>query len=131
VATEDMIAFEIYRNGKRLRRAGGKDVTLLTVILSGMQLTAPPRGAAARRGRPARPAFHLDVGGLIPRARGATDHPGWVFEWLELGDEIRIKIVRARAADPPARQTRHTAAQRREDQHEVYERMKREFERKR
>lgn len=127
-----MIVFDVYRNGKRLCRAGGEDLAVLSVILSAGPFARRPSARTRRRSARPRPlAIHLDVRGLVPLRGGASHHPGWVFDWLKVGDEIRVKIVRSERVDLPTRQTSYSAAERRRDERAFYEQMKRKFERKR
>lgn len=123
-----MIAFEIYRNGKKLCRAGRHDLAVLSAIILWAKPQAARRGATARRGAGRRAGLSLSVSGMSCVSRGTTEHPTWMDQTLRVGDTITIRIARTRQADHHARQTRLTIDEIQREQRKCYERMKRQFE---
>ena len=84
-----MRAFEIYVNGERVCLAGVTDRSVLTTIID-------------YSGRDREP-LHLHVGGLlIPQ----EEHVRWQDRDLDVGDEIRVRIVETDEVDPPAKRFR-------------------------
>jgi DNA-directed RNA polymerase subunit E'/Rpb7 len=105
-----MIALEVFVNDRKIALAGTEDLVVLNAIINAVgKLGAKARGTKnSPRGR----NLFLSVGGLTGRKRGATDeHLRWTREAhqeLAIGDEVRVRIVRAKSADRPKR--RHGAA---------------------
>jgi len=107
-----MIALEVFVNGRKIALAGAEDLVVLNAIINAVgKLGTKARGTKDnRRGSD----LFLSVGGLTGRMRGAADeHLRWTRgtdEALSIGDEVRVRIVRAKSADRPKR--RHAAATR-------------------
>ena len=85
-----MKAFRVSINGKKLCVAGIGDEGVLTTHVDWV---AGVRGMKKGEGD-----LHLRIGGLI----SSTDtHVSWGVHHLQVGDEIRIKIVEKPAVDEP------------------------------
>ena len=116
-----MIALEVFVNGRRIALAGAEDLVVLSAIIHAVgKLGTKARGTKEnRRGRD----LFLSVGGLTGRMRGAADeHLRWTrgpHEELAIGDEVRVRIVRAKGADRPKR--RHPATTREDAGREQFE----------
>jgi hypothetical protein len=84
-----MIAFEIYRNGKHVTTAGEEGLSVMTMTTVNHCTSG---------------YMHLNVGGLRQRiANGQEKHPTWINMLpLEVGDEVRLRIVETEEADSPA-----------------------------
>jgi len=80
-----MTALEIYVNGEKTCVAGIGEDGVVTAILSSMT-------------RPQRSWSELEVRGLTYRTNETLK---WIDRELVIGDEIRVKLVSASAADPP------------------------------
>ncbi len=84
-----MRAFNVSLNGKKLCLAGVGERGVLSAIVNWV---AGDRGAD----------MFMEVGGLANE-----EHVGWVNQKrLQVGDEIRVKIVNAGSADEPVRKRR-------------------------
>ncbi len=126
-----MIAFEVYRNGRRLCVAGGKDLVVLTTHLTWSR----PKPTSTRKPRKSKTVprgedLDLRVGGMVSLPDGGSDHPRWLSGPVEVGDEIIIKIIRARRADPYDDHSLYTPEKLEAQQRAYYERMKEKFEKK-
>ena len=94
-----MIVFEIYRNGKRLCRAGGDRLEVLTAILAWGGDSA---GSVVTDDSERFSHLHFSVQGLEYSKRGTDRHPRWVRGLeLEPGDRIEVRIKELVKADPP------------------------------
>jgi hypothetical protein len=91
-----MRAFEVYVNGKKLCLAGIGDNGVLTAIVN--WVTHQGKGD-----------MFLEVGGLVSPAREPV---AWVNQKpLRVGDEIRVKIVRASSPEIPIKRHRTDPAE--------------------
>jgi hypothetical protein len=91
-----MLCFEVAVDGRRVARAGVPGHGVLTAILSWV-LRDPrlrPRGMPAGEWNREELALHL--GGL---SRG--EDRVWIDRPLRDGDVVSVRVMRARAADPP------------------------------
>jgi hypothetical protein len=116
-----MICFDVFRNGKRLCRAGVGDYGVLSAILTWV----------CRRGenQPAGKDFSLHVGGLYRSEPTVDVHPNWVDLYdIQVGDEITIRVVESAEVDEPSSETRTTEEEIREQQIRYYESIKKELE---
>jgi hypothetical protein len=118
-----MIVLEVLKNGKTLCRAGRRNLAVLDAIITYVE----PK--ARRLGRK-RAEVQLHVGGMTARANGDTSHPRWFSGPIAVGDDIIVRIRRARRADRPSREKSYTARDVRTQQRNYYEAMKRKFERR-
>jgi DNA-directed RNA polymerase subunit E'/Rpb7 len=120
-----MIALEVFVNDRKIALAGAEDLVVLHAIINAVgKLGTKARGTKhSPRGRD----LFLSVSGLTGRTGGAADeHLRWtreVHEELAIGDEVRVRIVRAKRADRP--KSRHRAAAREDAGREQFERAKR------
>ena len=92
-----MIVFEVFLNGRRVARAGAKDLGVLTT-----HVTAVGKLGPATSKMRSQPDIDLSVSGLTSR-KGATN---FFVDWLSLtklnvGDEVRIHVSEAIRADKP------------------------------
>jgi hypothetical protein len=122
-----MIVLEVLKNGKTLCRAGRRNLAVLDAIITYVEPKA--RRRARRLGRK-RAEIQLHVGGMTARANGDTSHPRWFSGPIAVGDDIIVRIRRARRADRPSREKSYTARDVRTQQRNYYEAMKRKFERR-
>ena len=90
-----MRAFEVFVNQKRLCLAGIGDDGVLTAIVT----------FATKNG--VRDDLELHVGGLISRVR---ENVTWTNQPLNVGDEIRVKIIDANTTDAPLKRERDDPA---------------------
>jgi hypothetical protein len=105
-----MRGFEVYVNGERVCLAGVNDTSVADVILDFV-------------GRDEK-CFHLHVGGLlIPEG----EHVRWQDRHLNVGDEVRIKLVEAASVDEPTKRFRTDAKKRIEAQKRHVRRMAKTF----
>jgi hypothetical protein len=97
---DPMIVFEVYRNGKRVCRAGRDTMSVLSAILS---WAGTPPGVGSHDIDEERISdLHFSVAGLETTRRGTYRHPKWIQEWnLHPGDTVEIRIKESRKADPP------------------------------
>src|SRR5882724_9517790 len=78
-----MRAFEVSLNGKRVCVAGVGDHGVLTAMVEYVL-------------RPDGKEMSLEVGGLITPQK---EHVRWIRQDLEMGDEVRVKLVESGTAD--------------------------------
>jgi hypothetical protein len=84
-----MIAFEIYLNDQKIRRAGIGDSGVLSAIVTWAATTM----SAGTRNE----SLFLDVGGLI---NPEQKHVSWINQkFLAVGDKVQISIVEADSVD--------------------------------
>lgn len=116
-----MIALEVFLNDEKVAVAGAEDLAVLSASVTAVgKLGAKARGTTSvRRGQ----HLSLEVGGLTGRLRGARDeHLRWGPERvndLSVGDEVRVRIVRAKRADRPT--TRVAGGSRKDLERERFE----------
>lgn len=93
-----MIVFEVFLNGRRVARAGAKDMGVLSTHVNGVGKLGP---MAKGRG-PNDRDLHLSVGGLTTPKRGSNTHVSWLsVHRLKLGDEVRVRLTQGTRADKP------------------------------
>jgi hypothetical protein len=100
-----MIAYEVYCNGEKLCLAGIGELGVLTARLKWVSY-APERLRQWREeGRGERDPETLELS--VFGGTSNDEHLNWLREArLEVGDEIRVVVVDAPTADPPASQVR-------------------------
>ena len=114
-----MICFDLYINGEKLSRAGMEQLLVLTCILDFVKASE----------HYAEDQLAVSLGGLYGDSSGGNVHPRWVErKRLNIGDEVRIKIVECDVADKPAEELVHTAEWIRENEKEYFETIKAKFE---
>jgi hypothetical protein len=91
-----MIAYEVRINGKRITTAGLRRGGVLSLITN--WISRPP-DARWKNGGQWDASFR--VGGLREGPRGMDEYLTWFRRDLRVGDEIIIRMVDARRADPP------------------------------
>ena len=122
-----MFCFEVYVNGVRKCRAGVGASGVLTAIMTWVG----PKGRGRRNGsRQVRSGAEIDVGGLYTDESGADAFPRWLFEPVEVGDEVIVRVVDAETADAPFRVDRQSASEVVKQEREHYKRLKPPFRRK-
>jgi len=87
-----MIAFEVWLNGRTLCVAGAPELNVLAATLTWVRRHPP--GTDAR-------AAELRVGGSTSPATAPQQHD-WSYAHLSPGDELRVIVIEAATADPPA-----------------------------
>ena len=95
-----MIVIEVELNGKRVARAGAKDMGVLGAHVGGVGKLGPHSGGA----KSAKHAYDLDlwVGGLTSRSRRPDEHLRWGGRrQLKVGDEVIVRVLESTKADPP------------------------------
>ena len=99
-----MLCFEVHRNGEKLCIGIG-DFGVLSAILTWVSHEPEKLKQWTEEGildtEPTRLEF--TVGGLGRCVGEAGEHLKWVESDLEVGDEIRIRVVDVSSADPPSR----------------------------
>lgn len=123
-----MIAFEIYRNGKKLCTAGAGDAAVLTAILS---WSAPKGKRRSNRKRASRGVAHdlnLHVGGLITVPPNASEHVRWLSTSLRVGDQVTMKLIETDSPDKPQRRSVYTEEQAERQEKQYYEKLKKKYE---
>src|SRR5262245_41821304 len=100
-----MLCFEVYRNGEKLCTAGVGDFGVLTAILTWVSHHPAKLAKWAAEGVPETEptTLELTVGGLGRDDSDTTEHLKWVESNLEVGDEIRMRVVEVLSSDPPLR----------------------------
>jgi len=88
-----MTAFEVYLNGEKLCTAGLGDEGVLSTLLS-WRGNQPYKDGTA----PASASLEFSVGGLIS---ATGEQVRWAEPKIQLGDEIRIRLVNVESADTP------------------------------
>ena|SRR5579864_37485 len=107
-----MRAFEIYLNGEKLCIAGMGDDGVLSAIVNWVT------------GR-SRADLHLYVGALINPGK---EHVTWIEQkHLNVGDEIRVKVVEANSVDEPMRRNPDETAKALEDRKQYVRRLAKEL----
>ena len=92
-----MIVFEVFLNGRRVARAGAKDLGVLTTSVAAVGRLGP-----LAKGMPSDSELHLSVGGLTSRGKGEDEHVNWIsVAKVEVGDEVRIRVSDAQRAEKP------------------------------
>jgi hypothetical protein len=87
-----MTALEIRINGKKVCTAGINEPGVVTSIVSWMR--GVPRGKETR----AAERTHIYIGGLNSRTE---THYTWLTRSLQIGDEVRIKVMAKAKVDKP------------------------------
>ena len=100
-----MLCFEIYCNGEKLCTAGIGEFGVLSAILTWVSHEPEKLKKWAEEGTPSTEPTRLEftVGGLGRCVGEAGEHLKWVESDLNVGDEIRIRVVDVPSADPPSR----------------------------
>lgn len=125
-----MIALQILVNGEKIYTAGINDWDSLHAILA---LKNGPRGQA--------PSFDLNIGGTcaVENGTGPGDSVRWESRFLEVNDELSIKIVETDSADPPVKRLKREDLEQKYDpqytreeldamDREMYRKLKHKFE---
>ena len=92
-----MRAFVLYLNGKKLCTAGVGDQGVLTAIVDWVRRKGPR--TLSRRSDNVEEELGVSLEGLITRT---GEHVRWRRQRLDVGDEVRIKIVETESVDKPA-----------------------------
>lgn len=93
-----MITYEVEVNGKRVTVAGAADMSVLTVILTGVGKLGPM--SQGTQHNPDNHEIDLRVGGMAG-AFAAQQHVDWVKHDLSAGDDVVIRIRERPTADDP------------------------------
>ena len=98
-----MLALEIVLNGDRIAVAGADDLNVLNGMVTAVGKLG--RKALGTKAQPKGYDIRLSVGGLTGRQGGIpNEHVRWEeMKKLKVGDEVLIRVLRARVADPPNR----------------------------
>jgi len=110
-----MIGFEVTLNGKRLCTAATGDTGVLTAIVTWVLRDV--------EGVKEPSDLRLEVGGL---ANGVHLH--WPSPKLAVGDEVLVRVVETKQADPPTRVDRDDRAFVASEERKYYERLKAKYE---
>lgn len=101
-----MLVLELTINGRRIARAGREDLCVLSSCVSavgvlGRNSNGPTKGGAETD-------IHIHLGGLTAKKDPSKDvHLNWIpHTQLKVGDEVKIRIVKASKADKPIRKRR-------------------------
>ena len=97
-----MIALEVMVNGRKVALAGAESLSSLSAFVNAFG----ELGTKSQRSRRAARAVELflHVGGLASPEKGSSRHLRWTrgpVRTLAIGDEVTVRIVRAKSADPP------------------------------
>lgn len=76
-----MVAIEIYINGEK-KCVAGTDGHVLNAMVNAMRQS------------------HISVGGVTEK-EGISHHADWLRESLQIGDEVRIRLIETDEVDPP------------------------------
>jgi hypothetical protein len=113
-----MVAFEIYVDGEKLCTAGVGGTGVLTAITTWVN-----------RGNPAQGQTDLRVGGLAHTQPGqGRAQVDWVHRLLQLGSEVRIRVIETGRVDEPGTTKAIDAADDLESERRYYEKLKKKFE---
>lgn len=98
-----MIALEVSVNGRKLAVAGTEAMVVLSAIVNAVgKLGTKARGT---KGHPRGHELFLSLGGLTaPKDGSSAEHLRWgrsAQKALAIGDEVLVRIVRAKVADAP------------------------------
>lgn len=101
-----MIAFEVFRNGKRLCIAGASDLCVLSTHITASGKLGDdtvPFYPDEKTGR-----VSLSVGGLTQRKDPKKDvHMNWLnLEKLKPGDKVEVKVIETDKVDKPKTKSR-------------------------
>ena len=96
-----MLALEVVLNGDRIAVAGADDLNVLTGMVTAVGKLG--RKAFGTKAHPKGYDVRLSVGGLTGRQEGTpNEHVRWEeMKKLKVGDEVLIRVLRARVADLP------------------------------
>ena len=96
-----MLALEVVLNGDRIAVAGADDLNVLNGMVTAVGKLG--RKASGTKAQPKGYDIRLSVGGLTGRQGGIpNEHVRWEeMKKLKVGDEVLIRVLRARVADPP------------------------------
>ena len=96
-----MLALEVVLNGDRIAVAGADDLNVLNGMVTAVGKLG--RKASGTKAQPRGYDIRLSVGGLTGRQGGIpNEHVRWEeMKKLKVGDEVLIRVLRARVADPP------------------------------
>jgi hypothetical protein len=101
-----MISFDIHVNGSRVCRAGVGPRGVLHACAGWVHgPKGDPRSGTRRRER-----LSLDVGGMAFRGADDYEHFSWRRRRLRPDDQVTIRVVEARSADPAASRKRERSA---------------------
>ena len=120
-----MLVFELTINGKRIARGGRDDLSVLSSCITAVGKLG--RRSMGPRKDVAETDIHVHLGGLTGKKDSTKDvHLNWIRHTsLEVGDEVRIRILEATKADKPARNPKPAnRAARDKSAREMYERAK-------
>ena len=104
-----MLCFEVYQNGEKVCTAGLGDEGVLTAILTWVSHRPEVIAARAAQGIPDNEPVEMffRVGGLDSVS---DEHLEWLHAEVQIGDEIRIRVVERSAGDTPSRRNREDPA---------------------
>lgn len=126
-----MIVFEVLLNGRRVARAGAKDLSVLAADISAVGKLG---SSTLVRGGGSRDLF-LMVGGLTGRKRKPDEHLDWIpHRKIKIGDEVLVKVLESASVDQPCRRKRSDRMpavperERFEYAKELYYRLRRKYE---
>jgi len=96
-----MLALEVVLNGNRIAVAGADDLNVLNGMVTAVRKIR--RTSSGTKAQPKGYDIRLSVGGLTGRQGGIpNEHVRWEeMKKLKVGDEVLIRVLRARVADPP------------------------------
>jgi hypothetical protein len=98
-----MLCFEVWKNGKKLAVAGVRESGVVSLILSWVG-KGPGASAAASSAQGAIPDLHCSVGGVDTSDPSGDKRVEWVdSSGLNIGDEVRVRLIAAERADKPTR----------------------------
>ena len=133
-----MLALEVVLKGDRIAVAGADDLNVLNGMVTAVGKLG--RKASGTKAQPKGYDIRLSVGGLTGRQGGIpNEHVRWEqMKKLKVGDEVLIRVLRARVADPPNRSIgadpKHTERNERQEYKWVksrYLKLRRKYERTR
>ena len=101
-----MLILELTINGKKLARAGREDLAVLSSCVSAVGVLGRKSKGPTKGGKET--DIHVHLGGLTSKKDSSQDvHLNWIpHTQLKIGDEVRIRIVKAAKADKPLRKRR-------------------------
>ena len=114
-----MKCFDLYINGEKICRAGMEELGVMSCII----------GFAKESEHYPEDELAVSLGGLYVNPAGDSVHPRWIERTnLNVGDEIKIRIVESEDSDLPVKEFTETAEWLKERKREYFERTKAEFE---
>ena len=122
-----MIGFDVYLNGKKLCTAGVGDLGVLTAGITWVGHAVASKTPKKRRKTAREDELELRIGGLRTGRTRNDEHVQWVTRKLDVGDEVRVALVRTKKPDRPKMRYRYDPAFVKKREREHYERLREKY----